>query len=684
MGLSIAGRTLGHVVVVGSGQIGPDIALHFAKTLASEGGRVTVIDVAAAALDAGRARTEAKIAKGEQTGAFKPAEAQAMRAALGWTTDYGAAAGADLVVEAATESVELKSRIFAQLEGIVAADAILLSNSSHLEPERIFAQLQRPERAAVAHYFFPAERNPMVEIVAGAGTADTTAEWLMRFYEAIGKVPVRVQSRYGYAVDPIFEGIFQCAAQLVARGLGSVREVDDAAREALGLAVGPFTAMNLTGGNPITAHGLDEMHTRIGGWYQAPAMLHALLAAQGPGGKWEVCKRGETAPIDDPARKQAVLEGLRGGYLALAFEIVDAGLCSLDDLELAVATALDVAGPAALANRLGVAEALRLVEAAAAAWPQLPVSPTLRAQAARGVPFDPSNLVEEDLLLPHGGVVRIVRVRRPKVLNALDATTYRQLQAAFADVAAAPHVVGAVLSGFGPKAFISGADIGALRAIRTPAEGRAIAALAHEVTRQIETLGKPVVAALNGVAFGGGLELALGCHARVGVTLRGPLCGLPETNLGILPAGGGTQRLPRLVGLERAAAMIRTAQMLSAPEALAAGIVSHLAPPDRLMAVAVAMVAHLAAGRMLLPRPPEEPLAETPPALPAVDIGHRSRAVDAIVCDALAGGAARTLDEGLAHELDCFARICALQDMRIGIESFVQHGPRAAAAFVHG
>ncbi len=683
MPFAFAGRSIARVGVIGSGQIGPDIALHFAKVLAPHGVQVVVVDVRQEAVDAGRSRTETKIARGEQSGAFAAAEAAAMRGALLFTIDYDALRGVDLVVEAATEDVGLKGRIFGQVAGLVGPDAILLSNSSHLEPERIFGALELPGRCAVAHYFFPAERNPVVELVPGAASDPAIIGWLHHFYEAIGKVTVAVASRYGYAVDPIFEGIFQAAALAVEAGLGSIAEVDDAAREALGLAVGPFTAMNLTGGNPITAHGLAEMHERIGPWYQPPRLLLDQLASAGPTGRWPVSGRGERAEIADPARKAAVLATLRGAYLGIALEIVDAGLCSLDDLELAVTMSLDIRGPAALANALGVAEALRLCQAYAADHPGFVVPQTLTRQAAAGKPFEVSNLVEEDLLLPNGGVVRLLRVRRPKVLNALDATTYRQLEAALREIGTAPHVVGAVLSGFGPKAFISGADIHALRALRSPAEGRAIAALAQRVAAQIEALGKPVIAALNGVAFGGGLELALGCTGRIGAMVPGPLCGLPEVNLGILPAGGGTQRLPRLIGLQRAAALIRTGKALSANEALAAGVVSHLARPDRLVATAVAMVAQIAAGRMQLPTLPREPIADADAALDPVDIGHRSSAVDALVCESLLGGAQRDLDAGLEHELDCFERICALQDMRIGIEAFVEQGPRARAAFVH-
>ncbi|HEY6826362.1 MAG TPA: 3-hydroxyacyl-CoA dehydrogenase family protein, partial [Gemmatimonadaceae bacterium] len=243
-----------HIGVVGSGQIGPDIALYFAKALAPFGVGVTVVDVSPDALARGRAKLEQKVAKARETGAFSAAQAEAIMSAVTFTTDYDALRSANLVVEAATENLEIKRRIFEQLEALCASTAVLASNSSHIEPGRIFETMRRRDRALVLHYFFPAERNPIVEIVSGPDTSPVLADTMMGFYEAIGKVPVRVGGRYGYAVNPIFEGLFLAAAIAVEEGLGTVKEVDAAAKRALGLGVGPFTAMNLTGGNPITDH----------------------------------------------------------------------------------------------------------------------------------------------------------------------------------------------------------------------------------------------------------------------------------------------------------------------------------------------------------------------------------------------------------------------------------------------
>ncbi len=685
MPVTFANRTISHVAVIGSGQIGPDIALHFAKVL--DATRVTVVDVSEAALAAGKARTWKKIDKGAETGAFKPAQVEAMKAALTFTSDYGAIAGADVVVEAATEDEGLKGRIFAQIEKLVAPNAILLSNSSHLEPERIFATLHDKSRAAVAHYFFPAERNLVVEIVTGDDTAPEITAWLMLFYEVIGKLPIPVKSRYGYAADPIFEGIFQAACLCVEEGLGTVKEVDWAAREALGMTVGPFTAMNLTGGNPITQHGLDTMHERFATrewsspWYKSPKLLNDLLADQGAAGKWHTAGRGEVVSLE-PGQNRKIIDALRGAYLCLTYGILDTGIIKLGDYELCIETALDLKGPCRLANELGVDNALKLVEQYCAGHETMSVPRSLRLQVINARPFEPSPMVLEDRQTPDG-IVRLIRIRRPKVLNALNHLTYEKIAEAVAGVLSDPRVLGAVISGYGTKAFISGADIHALRKIETPDDGYAIAKLAQDVERVIALSPKPIVAAINGLAFGGGLELAMACHQRVAVAKQKVLCGLPEVNLGIIPAAGGTQRLPRLIGLDRAQVLLRTGGTLSSEEALSSGLVAELAGPAELLSVAVNRVAALAAGEIAWTQIDSASITDEQEPLPPVDIGHRSKAVDALLCEAISWGAAHSLDEGLAHELDVFRRICTLQDMRIGVEHFVQNGPKTPAPFVH-
>ncbi|RME24848.1 MAG: hypothetical protein D6806_08940, partial [Deltaproteobacteria bacterium] len=179
------------LAVIGSGQIGPDIALHFAKVLHPHGVRIVVVDVVEEALERGRSKLHRKVDKGVETGAFSPEMAAAMKDSVEFTTDYGKAEGAQFAIEAASENLDIKRKIFSQLEKLCAPGAVLASNSSHLQPEVIFENLSDRSRSLVIHYFFPAERNPMVEIVPGKDTDRKLVHLLMSMYEHIGKIPIR-------------------------------------------------------------------------------------------------------------------------------------------------------------------------------------------------------------------------------------------------------------------------------------------------------------------------------------------------------------------------------------------------------------------------------------------------------------------------------------------------------------
>ncbi|HIE69846.1 MAG TPA: hypothetical protein EYP98_06555, partial [Planctomycetes bacterium] len=270
--------------------------------------------------------------------------------------------GVDLVVEAATENKELKSKIFAMVEDLVDEDAILCSNSSHLEPEVIFANAKHKGRTGVVHYFFPAERNLLVEVVPGADTDDATTKWLMSFYEQIGKVPIEVQSRYGYALDPVFEGLFYACALLAEAGVGTTKQIDVVCKKTFRMGVGSFTAMNLTGGNPITAVGLDNYTTKIGPYFRTPDSLKDKVQK---GEKWDVPARGEKPEVPEELAAK-IRDNLLGAYFGLCGEIVDAGLITVADFNMGLAVGLDMKPAFAFMNELGTKKALELVVAYAA------------------------------------------------------------------------------------------------------------------------------------------------------------------------------------------------------------------------------------------------------------------------------------------------------------------------------
>ncbi len=675
MTFSIFGRPVSKIAVIGSGQIGPDIALHFSKVFAPLGVPIVVVDISEEALASGRKKLARKVDKGIESGAFQPDLGAAMKENVTFTSDYENIRGADLVVEAATEDRALKGRIFAQIADLVAAGAILASNSSHLEPEAIFEPLADRSRTLVVHYFFPAERNPVVEVVPGADSDPKLAAAVADFYEAIGKVPIQVGSRYGYAIDPIFEGLFLAAALLVEAGVATSREVDAVACEALGYTVGPFTAMNLTGGNPITNVGLDHYTTKIHSWYRSPRSLKEAVATGSP---WETPERGETVEVDDKKRTQ-ITEALRGAFLGIAGEIVDSGISNISDLDMAVEMALDMRAPFRLANQLGVAEALRLVRAYAASHPGFPVPSCLREQAEQGTPFSIPTVLRRD-----EGDVAVVTIRRPKALNALNADAFEQIASHFRAIAGDPAIVGAVITGFGVKAFVSGADVRFLAKIDSPAMGEQTSLGSNEALLVVENCGKPVICAMNGLAFGGGNELAMACTARIARKGLRVLAAQPEPNLGIIPGAGATQRLPRWIGIEAAARLLRTGRPISGSEAQKLGLITvECEGTNReLVAEAIAMVRRASSGESPLAGIVRGPI-QVPENLPEADLGHLSSAVDAILVRAILNGCRMPLEEGLRFEAKMFGEVCGTRDFRIGVTNFLENGPRAAAKFVH-
>ncbi|MBS1818719.1 MAG: enoyl-CoA hydratase/isomerase family protein [Acidobacteria bacterium] len=247
----------------------------------------------------------------------------------------------------------------------------------------------------------------------------------------------------------------------------------------------------------------------------------------------------------------------------------------------------------------------------------------------------------DNLLVERDGPVVTITISRPKVLNALNAQTLDELEQAVRDVQQDVAIRVVILTGAGEKAFVAGADISELGEQR-PESARAMAARGQRLFRLIETLGKPVIAAINGYALGGGCELAMACTLRLAADTA--KLGLPEITLGLLPGYGGTQRLPRLVGRGRALELMLTGAAIPANEAHRIGLVNRVVPADALMAEARALAAHLAA---------QAPIAT------------------AYILDAVDASGQMTLAEGCRHEAALFGLAAATEDMREGTRAFL-------------
>jgi enoyl-CoA hydratase/carnithine racemase len=186
-----------------------------------------------------------------------------------------------------------------------------------------------------------------------------------------------------------------------------------------------------------------------------------------------------------------------------------------------------------------------------------------------------AGLTLANVLYEKKGSVAYVTVNRPKVLNALNTPTWADLRKAFEDARDDAAIRGVILTGAGDKAFIAGADISELAHL-TAVEAEQTSRFGQEVLDLVENLGKPVIAAINGFALGGGCETAMACTIRIAVDSA--RFGQPEVKLGLVPGGGGTQRLPRLVGKGRALQLILSGEMITAQEAYRIGLVNEIVP----------------------------------------------------------------------------------------------------------
>jgi enoyl-CoA hydratase len=218
----------------------------------------------------------------------------------------------------------------------------------------------------------------------------------------------------------------------------------------------------------------------------------------------------------------------------------------------------------------------------ATATATLAASPTIAPTTAQTSALSLANVLYEKK-----DSIAYVTVNRPKVLNALNTPTWTDLRTVFEDARDDAAVRGVILTGAGNKAFIAGADISELAQVTAFAAEQS-SRFGQQVLDLIENLGKPVIAAVNGFALGGGCETAMACTIRIAV--ESAKFGQPEVTLGLVPGGGGTQRLPRLIGKGRALHLILSGEMISAQEAYSVGLVNEIVPPAELIARAEAIL----------------------------------------------------------------------------------------------
>ncbi len=580
-----------HLAVIGAGSIGPDIGYYLKSALPEL--KLTIIDISQAAIDAALVRFAEYARKAVAKGKMNPQQAAAVTLQVHGSTDYDAIKDCDWVIEAATENLDLKRRIFAQVEARVASDAVITSNTSSLPAERIFSELRHKERATVTHFFAPAWRNPAVEVIAWSGAAPELVVWLRWVFCNTGKVPLTTTDVPCFMLDRIFDNWCNEAAMLLERA--SAAEIDSVASEFV--HAGPFFVLNLARGNPIITE-TNTLQADEEGDHYRPAPIFKSVE------NWLTVAPGKRVEVP-AAAAGAIRDRLLGILLSQTVDIVDRAIGSAADLDLGCCTALGFkSGPLALLRQMPEAQAQRILdrlahERAGMPMPRKPLADYLR--------------FERHVLVDDLDGVKVITLRRPEALNALHDEMTDEILAVIRRYENDPAVAGFVITGYGPKAFCAGADIGRFPSML--GDKGAAAQYSRDCSRllvHLDAMQKPVVAAINGMALGGGFELAMRCHALV--ALEQSWMQLPEVSLGILPGIGAMvvpyRRWPQAASTFHG--MLRRCDKLKAKQALALGVVDALAKDSsELITLAVARVQALAQGHARI--------ADAPVALPAFE-----------------------------------------------------------------
>jgi len=640
-----------HVAIIGAGTIGPDIGYYLKSALPQI--RLTLVDVNQAAIDKALQRCSDYAKKAVARGKMGEAQASAVVANIEGTTDYARLADCDWVIEAATENLPLKRRIFAQVEGIVRPDALITSNTSSLPAARIFSELKHKGRATVTHFFAPAWRNPAVEVIAWEKTDPAVVDYLRWLFCVTGKVPLVTSDAVCFMLDRIFDNWCNEAALLLDRATAA--EIDSVAAEFV--HAGPFFVLNLARGNPIITE-TNTLQAEEEGAHYTPAPIFRS------GGTWVTVPPGKKVDVS-PETKAAIRDRLLGILFSQSVDILDRAIGEPADLDLGCRTALGFKkGPLELMRDLGEPEAGRILQRLGAERPGMPWPKR---------PYRDYQDFWRHVLVDDVDGVKVITLRRPEAMNALHDELTDEVLAVIHKFESDPKVKGFVLTGYGARAFCAGADIGRFPSML--GDAKAATQYARDCSRllvHLDAMKKPVVAALNGMALGGGLELAMRCHGIVAV--KDAWMQLPEITLGIVP-GIGAMVVPYRRWPQAAATfhgMLRRAEKLKAPQAHALGVVDALADDlPGLIAAAVARVNALAGKPSPIARGPV-PLAPLEPIAPAAASGQPlSKEIMGILENAVRDAAqAATLDAALEIGYRAFGASALTAAAREGIGAF--------------
>jgi enoyl-CoA hydratase/3-hydroxyacyl-CoA dehydrogenase len=387
-----------HIGIIGAGTIGPDIAYYLKSAI--PGLSLILIDIAEEQLGKAIERIEAYADKGVKRGKLTADQAAGVMENLITSTDYSTLAECDWVIEAATENLDLKHKIFSQVESIVRKDTLITSNTSSIPAAWLFSELEHQDRCTVTHFFAPAFSNPVVEVIDWDGVSREHLEYLRWLFCATGKVPMVTTDDVCFMLDRIFDNWCNEAAYLIENA--SAREIDSVALDYV--HAGPFDVLNFANGNEIIPE-VNTLQADEEGEHYRPAPYFRSVKT------WNTVSRGEPIEVA-PETAKSIRDRLLGIVFSQSVDIVDRSIGTSADLELGCRLAFAFKkGPLKLMSELGEEEVSRILKRLDEERPGMPLP-------NQSIPRYQDFL--QYLLIDDVDGIKVITIRRPEALNALD------------------------------------------------------------------------------------------------------------------------------------------------------------------------------------------------------------------------------------------------------------------------
>jgi len=605
--------------VVGAGTMGGQIA----QTIAASGIPVVLKDVKQELVDAGL--TEARnvtagqvgrlVKKGKLTEEQAAAQVDEIVGRIQGTTTYEGFGDVDFVVEAVPERMDIKQAVFAELDAVTPGHAILATNTSGLSISEIGDATLRPDKVVGFHYFWPASIMPLIEVIEGDETSGETLQAAVTFAQTIKKQPITCGEVPGFVVNRILNSGSSEIWRDQEQGKLSIKKIDEGVGAANVVPMGPYFLMNVVGLDTVI-HVAENMRDAYGERFYVPENISALVAEGKLGAKTD--NNGVYTPdgglnIDDDNEPDIgeIVEKLVLKTFVEAALVLEEGVATHRDIDFGMmaGAGLDprrgLLPPFMKADIEGLDNVLERLEAAQEKWGERFAPPTvLRRLVAQGRLGQKTGqgfyaYPQPDADQPAGdeAVVKLESRGETAIawlangqMNSIAPQVIEDLGKVWEKVQA-DGVRSLVIASSNPFLFSAGADIKAFTTL-DEAGGAELIHRAHALFRELETKGVATIAAVNGLAFGGGCELAMACDVRIAA--QSAIFGQPEIKLGIIPGFGGTQRLPRLVGENKALEMNLIGDPIGAEEAYEFGLVNRAVVDHELLDTALAWARKLA------------------------------------------------------------------------------------------